>query len=41
LDFVDKLFVEKEFLIEKGSFNFESGCPLIGGEDMGLLRLID
>jgi len=40
-DFVDNLFVEKEFCFDGGSFNFESGCPMIGGEDMGLQRLQD
>lgn len=41
-DFVDNLFVEKEFCFDGGkSFNFESGCPMIGGEDMGLQRVQD
>lgn len=32
-EFVDGLFVEREFNFDGGSFNFESGCPMVGGED--------
>eukprot|EP00801_Mesodinium_rubrum_P001848 Mrub_01848.p1 GENE.Mrub_01848~~Mrub_01848.p1 ORF type:complete len:615 (-),score=136.25 Mrub_01848:105-1838(-) len=40
-EFVDGLFVEREFNFDGGSFNFESGCPMVGGEDYGLQRVYE
>jgi len=40
-EFVENLFVENNLCFNTGSFDFESGCPMIGGEDFGLQRVYE
>jgi len=48
--FENEVWMSKEFtpylfkinkIASDSSFNFESGCPMMGGEDMGLERVYD
>lgn len=38
-DFISSLFKVKQSNMNETSFTFDSGCPMLGGEDMGLERV--